>query len=186
MKRFSRSACLQHLTLNTGHDRSSPRSEVADDVIDSLTPFVALGGGVLAHTGWKLQMVHGPADGSCCFNLTRGEDWIATCHLAWTAEGAEALWPIAAERARQMGGPVVGGSPCRLPWLSVVLMPQAMLASPITLFETGDLARCVAWTALELLADRRKAGINRVRPRRTARKARRNMLFPGRRGHTIH
>ena len=186
MRRYTHSARLQHLTLNTGHNRSSPRSEVADDVIDILAPFVAIGGGVLADTGWKLQMVHGPADGSCCYNIAYGEDWISTCHLAWTAEGAEALWPIAVELARHMGGLAVAGPPDQLPWLSVVMMPQAMLASPVTLFEAGDLERCVAWTALELLANSGKAGSKRVRPRRAARTARRNKHFPGRRGHTIH
>lgn len=186
MKRCSHSPYLQHLALNTGHSRSSPRSEVADFVIDILAPSVAIGAGILGDTGWKLQMVHGPADGSCCYNLTYGEDWISTCHLAWTAEGANALWPVAEELARHMGCRFVDGPPDRLPWLAVVMMPQAMLASPITLFEAGDLERCVGWTALELLANQGKAGRKRVHPRRAAKTARMNNRFPGRRGRTIH
>lgn len=155
---------LAHLTLLTSHLRQSPRREVGKDTIDFLRPAIINGGGKLGDTGWSVQMIEGAAPGSCGFTLHHSGLWLFSCYVAWTHGGSAAMWPVAMAAARSLSGQFAQGQdraakPTTLPWLAVLMMPDALMgkASPGVMMEAGDLERCVAWTAIETLADKEAA-----------------------------
>jgi len=143
--------------MNTGHERQSPRHEVGDEVIDLLRPIIQRGAGEISDTRWGIRMVEGAAPGSCGFTLHYDGSWIVSCYMAWSKEGANAMWPIAKHTA---GLHVVGQPytrPAAPPWIAVVMMPKAFSSGIEALMEAGDLERCVAWTVLETMTKRENA-----------------------------
>lgn len=184
MKRVLTPTHIEHLTLTTGHTRSSPRSEVADDIVEILKPLVASGAGVLGDTGWSFGMEHGP--GSCCYVIFHGSHRIATCYLAWTPEGAAAVWPLAASLANETGADTPPGPPAHVAWLAVILMPEVMNVSLDVIMEAGDLERCIAWTVIELQSECGAAVVGPGRSRLAGNLGRKGRSFPRRAGHTIH
>lgn len=184
MKRDLKPTHIEHMTLTTGHTRSSPRSEVADDVVEILKPLVASGVGVLGDTGWSFGIMYG--HGSCCFIIFHGSHRIATCYVAWTPEGTAAVWPLAASLADKTGADTPPGPPGRVPWLAVILMPEVMNVSLDIIMEAGDLERCIAWTVIELQSEGTEAADGPVRSRRAGNAGRKGPSFSRRAGRTIH
>lgn len=185
MKRESTLTHIEHLTLTTGHTRSSPRSEVADDIVEVLKPLVASGAGVLGDTGWSFGVKYGPAPGSACFIIINGSHRIATSYVAWTPEGAAAVWPLAARMAGKTGADTPPSPPGRVPWLAVILMPDVINVSLNIIMEAGDLERCIAWTVIELQSEG-GATDGPVRWRRAGNAGRKERSSPRRAGRTIH
>ena len=75
---------LLHVTVLTGHVRTSPRSEVADHVISGLQTIIAKGGGVVGNTGWEVLIVERSPDGAI-FDLSHRGIEVARCFLAVTS-----------------------------------------------------------------------------------------------------
>lgn len=138
---------IAHLTLDTGHVRNSPKSDVEGDVVEALSPIVKRGKGEIA--GWDIRMVQGAAPGSAGFTLNHGGLWIASSYMAWAVEGDAPQWGL----VRQLYQPKITKPSC-LPWLAVKLMSGSARASFDVMMEAGDLERCIAWTALEVLGER--------------------------------
>ncbi|MBD9640900.1 hypothetical protein IB277_31870 [Ensifer sp. ENS07] len=141
---------IAHLTLDTGHIRNSPRSEVHRDVVDVLSPIVRGGKGEVA--GWDIQMIHGAAPGSVGFALNHGGLWIASSYMAWTQEGDGAQWDV----IRKLYQPNMMKPTCS-PWLAVKLMSGSAGAGFDVMMEAGDLERCIAWTVLDVFGERASA-----------------------------
>jgi hypothetical protein len=137
---------IKHLTMLTGHVRSSPRSEVDQRTIDFIRGSLTDGSGALGATGWAVLRIDAPP-GGFCFDLSMTGNEVARCWLATTAAAADAMWLAAQEMPRLPG--VNPGQPS-LPWLAVGLLPDGMkaLRSAIPIGQLGDLERCVAWALL--------------------------------------
>jgi hypothetical protein len=124
---------LIHITLNSGDERISPRSEVSDDTIEMLKLVVAAGDGKLA--GLYITM-----EAANVFTLGWQPDTPAVrCYLA--QEPNPTLW-------KQAQG---GGSEPTGPWLAVRLLPGALQCSTDQIMMLGDAERCIAWAIIETL-----------------------------------
>lgn len=137
-----------HITLNTGHTRISPRSEVSDDIVDTLRPLVRAGGGPLPGParGYRVQIMRDGRDAAFTILgplVSASEPGpIVTCGLA--LDDATVVW-----RGLQR---LMPDAPCQMPttmpWLGVVILPTAALAADATDW-LGDAERCIAWTMIE-------------------------------------
>ena len=124
---------LIHITLNSGDERISPRSEVSDETVEILKPVVAAGGGEIA----DLYILMEAAD---VFTLGWQADIPAVrCYLA--REPNPALW----KQAEGQGSEPTGT------WLAVRLLPGALLCTTEQVMMLGDAERCVAWAIIETL-----------------------------------
>ena len=165
---------LEHLTLNTGHTRPSPRSEVGHGIVDALRPLATNGQHEIPQTGGctvrvtrvpgaALFTVYAPA------RISPDPHPLVTCGVAWTADAAPQLWThvektyhVITEAGGGMMLPAGNASPdmpATLPWLAVILMPG--IAYPLAAgsrskpFDEkltawlGDFERCLAWTLIE-------------------------------------
>jgi hypothetical protein len=124
---------LIHITLNSGDERISPRSEVSDETIAILKPVVAAGGGEIA----GLHILMEAAD---VFTLGWQADTPAVrCYLA--EEPNPTLW-------KQTEGE---GSEPTGPWLAVRLLFGALQCTTEQVMTLGDAERCIAWAIMETL-----------------------------------
>jgi hypothetical protein len=118
---------LIHITLNSGDERISPRSEVDDDAIAILKPVVAAGGGEIADLYITME-------GANVFTLGWQADIPAVrCYLA--NEPNPALW-------KQAEGQ--GSEPTGI-WLAVRLLPGALRCTTEQVMMLEDAERCIAW-----------------------------------------
>ena len=156
---------LQHLTINAGHNRTSPRDEVADSVVELLRPIIIAGGGAIAGTDFSLKLTNGQH--STIFTINYNDVPIVTCGLASTREGISEVWPAMVRLVESLRDMIVrktGWSPNQVkrllplpsaepqapPLLAVLLFPHAgLMAGPSVLAMAADLERCVAWTILD-------------------------------------
>jgi len=124
---------LIHITLNSGDERISPRSEVSDDTIEMLKPVVAAGDGELAGLYITMEAAH-------VFTLGWQPDTPAVrCYLA--KEPNPMLW----KQAQGEGSEPTG------PWLAVRLLPGALQCSTDQIMMLGHAERCIAWAIIETL-----------------------------------
>jgi len=124
---------LIHITLNSGDERISARSEGRDDIIALLKPVVAAGGGELA----GLHITMEAAD-----TFTLGWQPGAPAVRCYVAKGPNAaLW-------KQTRGE--GSEPTGL-WLAVRLLPDALQCTTDQIMMLGDAERCIAWAIIETL-----------------------------------
>jgi hypothetical protein len=122
---------LIHITLNSGDERISSRSEGRDDIIEMLKPVVAAGGGEVA--GLYITM-----EGANVFTLGWQADTPAVrCYVA--KEPNPTLWKQAAGQ---------GSEPTGI-WLAVRLLPGALECTTDQVMMLGDAERCIAWAILE-------------------------------------
>ena len=122
---------LIHITLNSGDERISPRSEGRDDIIEMLMPVVAAGGGEIA--GLYITM-----EGANVFTLGWQADTPAVrCYLAKPPNLT--LW----KQAEGQGSEPTGA------WLAVRLLPGALECTTDQVMMLGDAERCIAWAILE-------------------------------------
>lgn len=137
---------MLHLTLNTGHVRESPRSEVGDDVIDMLRPLVRTTGGPLPHSpGYAAQITRAGRDAMYTISRVIDDEAapLVTCGLA--VDDPETVWHAL---VRCTGGRVQAEMPSATPWLGIVIHPVTLLA-PAALSWLGDAERCIAWALIE-------------------------------------
>lgn len=137
---------MMHLTLNTGHVRESPRSEVGDDIIDKLRPLVQTTGGPLPHPrGYSVQITRAGRDAMYTISRVMDDEAapLVTCGLA--VDDPAAVWHALVQCT---GGAIQAEMPPVTPWLGVVIHPVALLA-PAALNWLGDAERCIAWALIE-------------------------------------
>lgn len=148
---------LQHLTLNTGHLRPSPRQEVGAAALAALTPAVRAGGAVmpagLADHRW--QLAH-REPGAALWTVYRGDVPLATSGVGWIAEPAARCW-VQIERAYINAGDTPEGRAMGValpdapapPWCATILWPPLALY-PASARWLADFNRCLAWTIITL------------------------------------
>jgi hypothetical protein len=146
---------LLHYTLNTGHTRHSPRSEVRDDVIAALRPLLAEDGRkpLLSLEGYVLQTTRG-GSGLLC-SIWRGAEALAVFGVCATKDAAEGLWNALEQgylavteqpgfRSADFEAP---RQPEAVPWCAAAVFAPTVSEA----FWIGDLERCIAWTWIEMV-----------------------------------
>ena len=148
---MTRPRAIEHITINTGAARMSPRSEVADASIALIRAALA-GDGRLSVTGWRVVRLPTPPAGAI-YDLHHDDaGHVARCWLCLDAAASDAMWEAATavapdERARV-------NRPRGTPWLAATVLPDAMprlVLQPQLLGQAGDLERCVAWAIIEAI-----------------------------------
>lgn len=154
---------VEHVTLATGHTRRSPRSEVADGVVQAMAfglrravtgdridvPYVDDPPCTMTATGegrCLIATVWGPEyEGQPVPLVTIGVATHARCGgPAWRLLHDHALLPSQTDRDRQ---PPV-------PWCAARLEPGVAL-HPSVAGWIGDYERCLAWAWIEVVSERR-------------------------------
>ena len=142
---------MNHYTLNTGHSRQSPRSEVADHVIEICRPLLMPGEYVMPndphYTLAVPRMCHGWAG-----TVRRGTDRpIVTFGCADTIEAAAEIWPELealylrlTDKRPFAGADFAAPSQPALPWCAAM----TILPDP-AMDWLGDFERCMAWAWFE-------------------------------------
>ena len=143
---------LNHITLSTGHTRRSPRSEVSDDTIKALTPWLTA---ALAHVDdYPLPGPLGACDGFVAgVSIQHGA---LLCHIGQVQAGPLVTFGVAA-RSRQSGelwawmcaqyGSAAALTAPGTPWCAVALHPAFGQQHGIAAW-VGDFGRSLAWTYL--------------------------------------
>lgn len=142
---------LRHLTLNTGHERLSPRSEVPDWVIDRLLPVVKAGGGPIGIPGWRLDITH-RMDGAAIWQIgpesRLHEPWVI-CATCWSLAISGQAWSNIMALTKAMGLPGSASPITDVPWLAVAMTPGIQILPMQDVIALGDAERCIAWTIVE-------------------------------------
>jgi hypothetical protein len=145
---------LCHLTVNTGNVTACSAAERDVEAITRLRKVVKSGRGQVLGSRWNVQMVGGPIEGSCCFELRYDTFWIVSCYMAWAKEASLPTWDIVRQIGRGMGvnERLLKAPPKSLPWLGVVFMPDLLLGAvpPSVLMQAGEVEQMIAWTVLDL------------------------------------
>lgn len=145
---------LAHLTLNTGHLRMSPRSEVSEEAIRALDPILAAGRGICPGLPTLTIVVKQRQPGRTIIligDLRYGTALVAV--VAWEEDAALHAWHSLATLARSQShaiGESIGAleMPATLPWLAVHLASASAFLAPDVMAAIGDLERCLAWAIL--------------------------------------
>lgn len=157
---------LIHLTLNTGHRRPSPRSEVGDEALAVVAPLVHRGGGALPppFNGYDLTII-APEESAAAFTVERrriltlsagkGQDQRAPLisgFCCWRSSRAAGYWALVGASVHQFAAASLPARlpprPATTPWLAILLWPS-FIADPGPLGWLGDFERCVAWALIE-------------------------------------
>lgn len=149
---------LLHYTLNTGHTRLSPRSEVSESAVRCLQPIIEHGGEIPGASGPdSMELTMTRYDGGALFTIWQGLP-IINGAFAWTEAADNEVWPELLSIYQDIYGhpPGLGlkkaQKPAQLPWLGIVLLPPLFDQTPkarAALSILGDLERCIAWTYYE-------------------------------------
>ena len=138
---------LNHVTLNTGPVRRSPRSEVSDEILVELAPALARARGRVKLPNFRGYFVSVDQDwtGGAAFTLSKRRLPLVRCAVATDTASAwqGRVWLVAQGR--------VAAQHVELPWLGVWLTPD-MLDSLKVLGWLGDAQRSIA------LGDHRRCG----------------------------
>lgn len=143
---------LLHLTLNTGHCRRSPRSEVSDPAIRALAPLIESGRGPLPiNTSYICTIAR--TEGMASFDLSGFSGPVIVGVVSAREERAREAWNLALEfYAKHFRGFPRATMPPRAPWLAVALLP-GLRAERANEREDerwmADFERCLAWALIE-------------------------------------
>ena len=146
-----------HYTLNTGHSRRSPRSEVAYATIAALDPLLSQGRHPLPIPGaYEAEVT--PDGNGVMVTVWSGDFPLATFGVAPDDESAVTLWPEIERLYLQLTDQAIMRSadfepprrPSRTPWISAIVIG----ADPEAAYWIGDFERCFAWAWLEKLKPR--------------------------------
>ena len=144
---------LEHVTLNTGHTRRSPRSEAADEVVRGLA--VGLDRAIATKarepiSGFALFSYSVTALGRAAMvTLWREAAPVVTFGVVADAKDSAKLWRtpcIKAARASTRRNPE---RPPAAPWLGVRMEAGAASTPPDDLLWLANFERCLAWTFIE-------------------------------------
>ena len=140
---------VQHVTLDSGHVRRSPRAEVRDDIVSMLDGWIGrmlAGETVSAGSGMLLTA---QARGRCLLVEVAAEDSLdplASIGIGTHSRCGAPLWRELHADAR--GTATSPDRPPAEPWVAARLRPD--LAQHLGIAEIlGDLERCLAWTWIE-------------------------------------
>lgn len=144
---------MLHYTLNTGHTRVSPRSEVDDEIIEKMKPFLTVGEHELPGElhQYVLEVENLPRHFGAVLRHN-GRPIIAMA-IAATPEAEEVAWPAFEwfyERLQKSGRPgfeAKAVKPESTPWLAVIVLNL----DACLLNWCADFERCLAYTYLESL-----------------------------------
>jgi len=140
---------LNHITLSTGHNRRSPRTEVSDDVIAWLRPWLdklLANGALLPLPETSLAAYSASAhieQGGLVMTVFTGADALVSFAVAARSRQSDPLWSY---MTAQYGGAPGLLAPA-VPWLAVALRP-GLTAHTAASEWLGDFERCVAWAWL--------------------------------------
>jgi hypothetical protein len=143
---------LEHVTLNTGHTRRSPRSEAADEVVRGLA--VGLDRAIATKArepipGFALFSYSVTAlGGAAMVTLWREAAPVVTFGVAADAKDSAKLWRL----LHQGGAGKHATNPERppaAPWLGVRMEAGAASTPPDDLLWLANFERCLAWTFIE-------------------------------------
>lgn len=135
---------MNHYTLNTGHNRHSPRDEVSQEALEACQELLSVGWhDVPGFDGYMLQVAHlEPGQGmTATLWFGRGERpclTFATCLTEWyCSQVYESLLDVTP--APHPGPPPA--APC--------ILVVVLTADPDEAFWAADFERCVAWAFAE-------------------------------------
>lgn len=140
---------MTHLTINTGHSRQSPRSEVSEETLRLLIHHIRQDKSVLPHGHWAI-ITDRRTPGCTAVSVMHNDDalrHVATVGIAWTIDGTTKIWALMQALAIQHRIPVRCVKP-KPPTATVILLPDAAQLPPEALMEMGDLGRCLAWAVM--------------------------------------
>lgn len=134
---------MNHYTLNTGHNRVSPRSEVLDEIIEMCQPWLLPGEHHLPNPGGYRLVVPGVPAG-WLGTVYQADVPICSIGVAANHEESAVIWSALMRMHDKIA--YVGGDPVepQPPWCSVLL-----IASSPSIEWLGDFERCMAWAYLE-------------------------------------
>lgn len=140
---------VHHVTLDTGHVRQSPRSEVSDDAVAMLQPLLerVLSGEHVPIAG--LTMNGTAEDGACIVTLSQTGVPVVTIGIASHSRGGALLWPVL-HQSSPLAAPRT--SPEQIPpepWCATRLQPGVVLITLDELLMLGDIERCLAWAWID-------------------------------------
>lgn len=143
---------MLHYTLNTGHTRHSPSSEVSVNVIDILTPLLTTGEHPLpSPAGYSMSLIcEGRALMATVYDDAKKS--CATFAVAPDDKTADTLWPeveahyhsITELPGFRSADFAAARRPLSTPWCAAI----TTLATPEEAYWIADLERCVAWAWL--------------------------------------
>lgn len=156
-------AYIIHATLNTGHMRRSPRSEVRAAVIDGLAP--TIDAALAAGTAPPPEILIPGMDGATLMLASEGrasclgQIWtplgeerraILSFGVATTSRAGAALWRLLHDTAIGVDLATDRERPPAAPWLGVRLeIAAALVGDGSWLTMAADLERCLAWAWIE-------------------------------------
>lgn len=149
---------LRHITLATGHVRTSSRDKVAETVLTALAPLsrsnqLTIGGFEVAIIKkWRAVVLVG---------IAQEKQVLVENVICWNAVSSEAAWSLAVSRHRTVARilpaslqvPADIRMPVQPPWMATVILPNILLAQPSSIAALGNLEPCVAWSLIEHLKD---------------------------------
>jgi hypothetical protein len=150
---------MLHYTLNSGHCRTSPRSEIAPGVTGRMAYLTRPGAHDLAAFAPRFAgytVVVPPCEAGLLASLVApGDAPLLALGVAADAADAEAVWPSLESLYLKVGDlPLLRSAdfaaprrPAEYPWLAV-----ALLLLPALPDWAGDFERCLAWAWLEARA----------------------------------
>jgi hypothetical protein len=142
---------LLHVTLNTGHTASIPRSFVKQQTVDILRPLVRAGGGPVPNMPFTFFLVE-HAEGAATISVRYGREGRGFGIIAGTIceRQSNDWWKHLLHTARAAGVSRGLAPPSSTPWLGVVIVPSPVLAimSPDEVATLAGLENSIAWTWL--------------------------------------
>lgn len=140
---------LNHLTINTGHLRRSPRDEVSDDAIADTIERIEImlrdGRADLVIPGYAITgQAYGPA---LVMTVIGGDDPLATIAIARRDRDGRAMWRDLMEAVARTDPALVRDAP-DAPYAAAMLWPALDLEADAAHW-IGDFGRVAAWSWID-------------------------------------
>lgn len=144
---------LNHLTINTGHNRRSPREEVMDhalaDTRERIGGMLRDGRADLAVPGYHIEGErYGPA---LAVTVMGGDDPLATIAIARRDRDGRAMWRDLMDAVAHADPRLVRDAP-PAPYAATMLWPVLALEADAS-YWIGDFGRVAAWAWIEKTDD---------------------------------
>lgn len=150
---------IWHVTLDTGHGRSSPRGEVADAAIRTVQGMISTGlrGPAPVLPGYHLTAAAVGSNllATVNYEAATGIVPVATFGVARRSLGAARLWTML-HQAHAAGAPPLATDPADVPaapWVAVRFEAGMGLDRDSPATWLGDFGRCLGWAWIELRDD---------------------------------